>query len=170
MKIAVFCPNLIGDTVMATPTFRALASRFPGARFTAIIRPHVAPVLEGTNWFDQTELFHHRSRRREERTVALIHRLRQMRHDIAILLPNSFRAAWVAWRAGIPRRVGYMRYGRGILLTDGLKPPRDPAGKLLPIPVVEYYLALARLLGCRSSSPRLELETTGSDESAADRA
>ena len=32
MKIAVFCPNLIGDTVMATPTFRAPASgsRMPG--------------------------------------------------------------------------------------------------------------------------------------------
>jgi heptosyltransferase-2 len=170
MKIAVFCPNLIGDTVMATPTFRALRTRFPDARCTAIIRPHVAPVLEGTNWFDQTEFFHHRSKRREERTAAVIHRLRQMRNDIAILLPNSFRAAWVAWRAGIPRRIGYIRYGRGILLTDGLKPPRDPAGKLLPVPVVEYYLALSRLLGCRSSSPRLELETTASDESAADRA
>ena len=28
MKIAVFCPNLIGDTVMATPTFRALRAGF----------------------------------------------------------------------------------------------------------------------------------------------
>ncbi len=170
MKIAVFCPNLIGDTVMATPTFRALRGQFPDARCTAIIRPHVAPVLEGTSWFDETVLFHHRSNRRDQRTHALVHRLRQIRHDIAILLPNSFRAAWVAWRAGIPRRIGYIRYGRGILLTEGLKPPRDPAGKLLPTPVVEYYLALARLLGCRASSLQLELATTAGDESAADRA
>ena len=29
MKIAVFCPNLIGDTVMATPAFRAFRAGFP---------------------------------------------------------------------------------------------------------------------------------------------
>ena len=75
-----------------------------------------------------------------------------------------------AWMAGIPRRIGYVRYGRGMLLTDGLKPPRDPTGKLLPTPIVEYYLALARVLGCRGGSIQLELATTPSDESAADRA
>ena len=170
MKIAVFCPNLIGDTVMATPTFRALRGQFPDARLTAVIRPQVAPVLDGTHWFDETILFHHRSDRREQRTHAVASLLRQMRNDVAILLPNSFRAAWVAWMAGIPRRIGYIRYGRGMLLTDGLKPPRDPAGKLLPTPIVEYYLALARVLGCPGGSVQLELGTTPSDELAADRA
>ena len=29
MRIAVFCPNLIGDTVMATPTIRAIRQGFP---------------------------------------------------------------------------------------------------------------------------------------------
>ncbi len=71
MKIAVFCPNLIGDTVMATPTFRALRARFPDAHMTAILRPHVAPVLAGTDWFDETILFHHRSSQRPQRTPAL---------------------------------------------------------------------------------------------------
>ena len=56
------------------------------------------------------------------------------------------------------------------MLTDGLKPPRDPAGKLLPTPIVEYYLALARVLGCRGGSVQLELATNPGDESAADRA
>ena len=168
MKIAVFCPNMIGDTVMATPTFRALRGHFPDARLTAIIRPHVAPVLDGTPWFDETICFHHRSDRHEQRTHAVVRLLRQMRNDVAILLPNSFRTAWVAWRAGIPRRIGYVRYGRGILLTDRLLPPRDPAGKLLPTPIVEYYLALAQVLGCRSNSLQLELATTPRDEATAD--
>ncbi len=170
MKIAVFCPNLIGDTVMATPTFRALRGQFPDAHCTAIIRPQVAPVLDGTHWFDETVLYHHRSRRREQRTAAVARLLRQMRHDVAILLPNSFRAALAAWMSGIPRRIGYIRYGRGLLLTDRLEPPRDAAGKLLATPIVEYYLALVRLLGCRGSSVQLELATTPGDEAAADRA
>jgi len=37
MKIAVFCPNLIGDTVMATPTFRALRRGFPDATLVGVI-------------------------------------------------------------------------------------------------------------------------------------
>jgi heptosyltransferase-2 len=170
MKITVFCPNLIGDTVMATPTFRALREHYPDARLSAVIRPRVAPVLDGTHWFDETILFHHRSDRRDQRTHAVVNRIRQGRNDVAILLPNSFRAAWMAWMAGIPRRIGYIRYGRGMLLTDGLQPPRDLTGKLHPTPIVEYYLPLARLLGCRGGSIQLELATTPGDEAAADRA
>jgi heptosyltransferase-2 len=170
MKIVVFCPNLIGDTVMATPTFRALRGHYPDARLTALIRPQVAPLLDGTTWFDETIPFDHRSKRREERTLTVVNRLRHERHDLAILLPNSFRSAMIAWLAGMSRRVGYARYGRGCLLTDRLQPPRDRAGKLLPTPIVEYYLALARLLNCPVSSTRLELAVTAGERSAADRA
>ena len=170
MKIVVFCPNLIGDTVMATPVFRALRRQFPAARLTGIVRPNVAPTLDGTAWFDELILFHHRSAARSQRTTAVVNQLRHGRHDVAILLPNSFRAAWLAWLAGIPRRIGYSRYGRTLLLTDALQPPRDPAGSLRPVPIVDYYLALARLLGCHQESVRLELATTPEDEQAADRA
>ncbi len=93
-----------------------------------------------------------------------------MRNDVAVLLPNSFRVALLAWMAGIPRRAGYARYGRGLLLSDALEPPRDPSGKFLPTPIVEYYLAIARVLGCKGGSVQLELATTADDESAADRA
>jgi heptosyltransferase-2 len=168
MKIVVFCPNLIGDTVMATPTFRALRDQFPDAKLTAVIRPQVAPVLDGSSWFDEIITAHHRSSRREERTSAVVSRLRQGRHDAAVLLPNSFRSAWVAWLARIPRRIGYVRYGRGVLLTDRLLAPRDRNGGLLPTPIVEYYVGLARVLGCRIGSVRLELATTCDDEHAAD--
>jgi heptosyltransferase-2 len=97
-------------------------------------------------------------------------RLRQGRHDVAVLLPNSFRSAWLAWLGRIPRRLGYVRYGRGPFLTDRLTPPRDADGGYLPIPIVGYYLALSRLLGCPPGSVRLELATTAEDEKAADQA
>ena len=47
MTIVVFCPNLIGDTVMATPTLRALRLGFPGARILGVIKPHVSPTIDG---------------------------------------------------------------------------------------------------------------------------
>jgi heptosyltransferase-2 len=170
MRIAVFCPNLIGDTVMATPTFRAIRRGFPGAEMTAVIKPHVAPTLDGTDWFDDWIRFDPRSRVRDERSWSALRRLRRGRFDLAVLLPNSVRSAGMAWLAGIPRRVGYENHGRSILLTDHLRHPRDAAGSRLPVPIVESYLKLARHVGCPVDSIRLELATTIEDEAGADRA
>lgn len=170
MTIAVFCPNLVGDAVMATPTFRAIRKGFPTARLIAVIRPALLPILQGTPWFDQVVAYNPRSKSRAERTLAVASRLRGERCDVAVCMPHSFRVAWLAWLAGIPRRVGYERYGRGVLLTDRLQEHRDQAGERLPTPIVGAYLELARRLGCPVDSARLELATSADDESAADRA
>lgn len=168
MKIAVFCPNLIGDTVMATPAIRAIRKKYPDARFVGVIKTGSRATLDGTTWFDDIFPYHPRSPHAEERTYGLVRRLRQERFDLAVLFPNSFRSALIAWLAGIPRRVGYARGGRAPLLTDRLAPPRDASGRFLVSPAVEYYLALAHHLGCPSESVRLELATTPADEAAAD--
>jgi heptosyltransferase-2 len=170
MKIAVFCPNLIGDTVMATPALRALRRGFAGATLAGVIKPHVAPTLDGSPWFDDRILFDPRSSHPHERTAAVARRLRRGRFDLAVLLPNSFRSALVAWLAGIPRRVGFADGGRGLLLTDRLRAPRDARGRRLPTPIVESYLEIARRAGCAAGSVRTELFTTADDEAAADRA
>jgi heptosyltransferase-2 len=170
MKIAVFCPNLIGDTVMATPAFRALRQGFPDANLTAVIKPRVAPTLGGTTWFDELIAFDSASRKREERMLSVVKSLRRARFDMAVLFPNSLRSAWLAWLAEIPRRVGFVRHGRGVLLTDRLYFPRDTAGRRVPTPIVESYLRLARILGCPVNSVRTELATTPEDEALADSA
>ena len=168
MRIAVFAPNLIGDTVMATPTLRALRAGHPGAEIAVVIKPQVAPTLDAAPWIDRVIPFHPKSKTREHRTAAIVRTLRSDRFDLAVLLPNSFRSAMLAYLGGIRRRVGYARGGRGLLLTDRLTPPKDARGKFVPTPVVEYYLALARHLGCPVDSLRLELFTTEADERAAD--
>ncbi|MFI5457871.1 MAG: lipopolysaccharide heptosyltransferase II [Isosphaerales bacterium] len=170
MKIAVFCPNLIGDTVMATPTLRAFRGGFPGATIAGVIKTRVAPTLEGTPWFDELIRFDPNATDRSERTMPVVRRLRRGRFDVAVLLPNSFRSALIAWLADIPRRVGYVRSARGFLLTDRLHAARDASGRRLPTPVLESYLQLARRLGCPVDSVQIELATTMDDEAAADQA
>ncbi len=170
MKIVVFCPNLIGDTVMATPVLRSLRRAYPDATLLGVIKPHVAPTLDGNPWLDALIRFDPKARDRSQRTSAVIARLRAERADLALLLPNSLRSALVAWGSGIARRVGYARGGRGLFLSDRLTVPRDAGGARLPVPAVDYYLALARHLGLRVDSVRTELFTTPDDEAAADRA
>jgi len=63
MRIAVFCPNWIGDAVMATPALRALRRRYQGDHITGIMKPTVADTLENGPWFDEVLLFDPRSRR-----------------------------------------------------------------------------------------------------------
>ncbi|MBU4270282.1 MAG: glycosyltransferase family 9 protein [Planctomycetes bacterium] len=176
MKIAVFLPNWLGDVAMATPTLRSLRRHFgPRARIVGIMRPYLADVPAGTSWLDEQWFFDPRSKQRELRSRAVARRMRGERFDIAVLMTNSLRTAWVAWRGGAKRRVGYVRYGRGPLLTDKLYPlgachwlsqchPR----RIVPEPMVETYLKLARSIGCEEESPRLELTTTQADERSAD--
>jgi heptosyltransferase II len=170
MKIAVFCPNLIGDTVMATPTIRAIRRGFPSAMIVGVIKPHVAPTLDGTPWFDELIRFDPRSEIRAERSMAVVRELRRGRFDLAVLLPNSFRSALMAWMSGIPSRIGYDHHARGMLLTDRLDFDRDQSNRRIPTPIVESYLRMAHHLGCPVDSIRTELATTSDDEEAVDRA
>ena len=65
--------------------------------------------------------------------------------DAALLLPNSFRAALLASRAGIRDRWGYRADWRGVLLTRAVTPPRG-------VHQIEYYQHLVRSLGFPSGS------------------
>ena len=168
MKVGVFIPNWIGDVAMCTPTLRALRRHFAGAHLAGIMRPYVADVLAGTPWLDQRIFFHQRSLNAAERTCAVIGQLRRARFDAIVLLTNSFRTALMARASGARARIGYVRYGRGLLLTHKLYGPR--AGwRRLPVPEINAYLQVAYALGCAPQSPRLELSTLEADEAAADR-
>jgi heptosyltransferase-2 len=169
MNLGIFLPNWIGDAVMATPTLRALRKQFPRpARLVGVLRPYVAEVLAGTSWLDELIVYDPKRRSGEHSSWSLVRELRRRRLDAVVLLTNSLRTAAIAWLAGAHRRVGYVRYGRGVLLTDPLYPPRT-GGKLAPVSAVDYYLELAYYLGCPTESRRLELATLAEDERAADR-
>src|SRR5262245_2854007 len=141
MNLAVFLPNWIGDAVMATPALRALRQRFAGACILGVMKPYVAGVLEGGDWFDE-QLLHDGGSWRQS-VPAIAWQLRKRGIDLAVLFPNSFRSALVAWLGGCTRRIGYVRYGRGPLLTEGLPPLRDGRGRLVPSPIVDAYNLLA---------------------------
>jgi heptosyltransferase-2 len=167
MQVLVFCPNWVGDAVMATPTLRALRRGFPKARIAGLMRPIIADVLQGVQYLNESILWNPGGPVREQRTWPVLSKLRRRRFDLAVLLTNSFHTALIAWLSGAKRRVGYARDGRHWLLTDGLRPPR--AGRsFLPSPVIDYYMKLADHLGCPSESHRMELGTAQAHERLAD--
>jgi heptosyltransferase-2 len=160
MKIALFLPNWIGDAVMATPALRALRKKFAQAEMVALLRPYVGDVLAGLNLIDRSISLDPPGRDREGRGGRLIPRLKQERFDLVILFTNSLRTAWIAWRSGAKRRVGFARDGRGILLTDRL----IPKSRSMPNPVLDEYLRLAGHLGCDVSDRQTEAAVLPHDE------
>jgi heptosyltransferase-2 len=167
MNIALFLPNWVGDVVMATPAIRALRRQFDQARFVGVCRPYVTGVLEGADWLDKTLLLDRRGPW-SRRWPAVVWQLRREHVDLALLFPNSFRSALVAWLGGAKRRIGIRRSWRGRLLTDALESQRDAAGRFVPCPIIDDYNRLARAAGCPSPDRRMQLFTTAADERAAD--
>lgn len=125
-KIMVRATNWIGDAVMSIPALEALRQRFPAAEIVVVAKPWVSelywyhPAINRQIVYDADGKHRGRSGFRE-----FIQTLRSERFDAAILFQNAFHAAWMAWRADIPVRIGYARDGRSALLTDAVSlPPR----------------------------------------------
>jgi heptosyltransferase-2 len=167
MKIAIFCPNWVGDMVMATPALRAVRRHYPDAEIVAVLRPYVAEVLDGLDLIDRQLLHDPRPGSLWQGThpdaawgLRFGARLRRERFDLALLLTNTFRSGFWAWISGINRRVGFDQYRRGWMLTDAVTPrPADT-----PHPVMDNYLRLAAKIGCRKLTRRMELATRVADE------
>ncbi len=168
MKLAIFLPNWLGDLVMATPALRAVRRHFgPAAEIVGILRPKLAGLLAGTNWLDQEWPFDPHADSRDLRRLPLVRRMRRERFDLVLMLTNSLGTALLAWLGGARERVGYVRYGRGALLT-GRVYPRRQGRAIAAAPMVESYLTLAEALGCPPEPPRLELAVTEAEDRLGD--
>jgi len=166
-SIAVFLPNWIGDAVMATPALRGLRRRFGGARITFIGRPGPLKVLEGTDFADE-QITDTWPRSGLVGLLRMTGRLRREKFTLAVLLPNSFRSALLAWLGRIGRRLGYSRQGRSWMLTDALPPPREEDGRLRVYPALDYYIDLVESMGVSVEDRRMELAFTDEGERAAE--
>lgn len=167
MNLGIFLPNWIGDVVMATPALRALRKRFPQSRFLGVMRPYVADVLAGSAWFDEQLFYKPGDKNPDRRAWSLLKKLRERRLDAVVLFPNSLSTGLLAWASGARERIGYVRYGRGPLLTTRLFHPRQ-GRRWLPTPGIDAYLQLAYAMGCEWETPNMEVATTDTDEAAAD--
>jgi len=142
VKILIRATNWVGDAIMALPALRAVRSRFPGAEITILARPYVAAIYKNQQVCDNMMFV--------DDTNDVVSPLRAQKFDTALLLQNAFEAAWLAWRAGIPERIGYARDGRSLLLTKAMPVPKRGE---IPLHEQYYYLELLRRAGWLESLP-----------------
>lgn len=136
LRLLVVLPSWVGDIVMATPTLRHIRDAHPGIFIGALCRPGMDRLLSGNTLFDELHVFQPHGMMASKKAA---NKVRPRRYDTALLLTNSFSTALIARLAFIPRRIGYNRDTRGMLLTDPIAPPRNPDKSWKLTPAVDYY-------------------------------
>lgn len=122
MKILVRGTNWIGDAVMSIPALRELRRIFPDDQITLHTRSWADGIFQDASFIDEIVTYD-KNRWRIKDVLDNSKFLKPDKFDLAILFPNSFESALTTFLSNIPRRIGYNKDGRGLLLTDPIAVP-----------------------------------------------
>jgi heptosyltransferase-2 len=137
--IVTFHLGGLSDFLFTLPALLALRETFEGALIYAVVRPELAPLLEGSPLVDEILL---RPRGGISAQAALMVKLRAHHMDIAVAFSPSRNTTLLAWSSGAAVRIGFASAHMEPLLTHGVL-QEGPA-------TVETYLDLVRALGCQT--------------------
>jgi heptosyltransferase-2 len=120
-QILIRSSNWLGDAAMSVPAVRAIKAGRPDARVTIAAPDKIAPLWKLIPEVDAVIALP------GAQLLSSVRLLRQEpSFDVAILFPNSLRAALESWLARIPRRIGYRGRWRRWLLNQIVPVPRKP--------------------------------------------
>ena len=151
-RIVVLAPNWLGDIVMALPAVADVRRRWPAAHLAVAARASFVPLFSAVPGVNAVVPLSGGGLRAIAAASDDAQKLRGGQYDAALLMPNSFRSAWITSRASVPHRWGFARDFRGRLLTRAIEPP---TGKRLH--QAEYYQHLTRALDIPAGPLRPEL-------------
>ncbi len=136
--------NWIGDAVMTLPALRALRAGCRDSEIHLMVKKWVEPLFQTDPNIDRI-IEYREDYMGVKGKIAASRYLKRFRYGRAVLLQNAFDAAILAYLAGIQRREGYSRDGRGFLLTRAVAV--TPRTKRLHHTL--YYLNLLKEVGLK---------------------
>jgi heptosyltransferase II len=145
-RVVIRPPNWLGDAVMALPAMAALRKHWAAADLTIAAVPAVAALFR-----EETDVRPNHVIDLPTGTSGAVAALEGGGFDVGVLFPNSLRAAWQFWRAGVPARWGYATSGRGVLLTRKSR----PTSRTGVTHQTDYYRDLVAGLGIAEATPAL---------------
>lgn len=107
---------------MSIPALRQLRRIFPDAHITLHIAAWAEGLFGDAEFIDELVTF----KRNKWRVIDVYDNwqfLLDDEYDLAILFPNSFESAVTTFLTRVPRRIGYNKDLRGLLLTDPIAVP-----------------------------------------------
>ena len=148
-KALILRPCCISQVMMATPLVAALSEAYPNAQFDWAIsewaRPAVISNPRLSELIDTGRVGFLEATRGDVR--ALVEQLREQQYDTCFVPGRASLWAYIAWRAGIPQRIGLDVGWRGFAHT--LAVPAPPLGQQHE---ADIYLSLARAMGIEAEA------------------
>ena len=117
-RILVRSSKWLGDALMSVPAVRAIKAGRPDAHITIAAPYKVASMWKLVSEVNEIVPLPNKSLLAAVRSIRL-----KLHFDVAILFPNSVRAALEIWLSEIPRRVGYRGHFRSCLLNQMIPEP-----------------------------------------------
>lgn len=152
--------NWLGDIVMSLPTISALHALCPDAEVTVLVQQAFVPLFRFVEGVHNVIGYGFTSGTRSVvEKMVLTGKLREGQFDLAVLLPNSFESALLTYLAKIPKRLGYARDGRQLLLTHKISATQERR----EAHQAEYYFELVRSVGFQGEMPLPKLAVSPED-------
>tara|TARA_Y100001934_G_C12374653_1_gene788495 strand:+ start:3245 stop:4225 length:981 start_codon:yes stop_codon:yes gene_type:complete len=151
MRIGIYSPNWIGDSVLAIPFIQLIKAKEQDAEIIIICKDWVSgvyanhPAVNEIIPFSDTQLSGFFNLLRSGR------KLKRYKFDIFYTLTDSFRSAFLLWLSGARKRVGYSAQMRFAFLTDVKSLARKPVHRS------EKYMNLISENFMTSSSPEIHI-------------
>ena len=146
-RLLIRASNWLGDAILSIPAIRAVKTGRPDAHVTILTPANLAPLWKLIPEVDKVICLTTRSLRT---AVGLVRH--ESRFDVAIVFPNSPRAALEVWLSGVRRRVGYRGHHRSWLLNQLVRESRNPGP---PQHQSLRYLRIAQDCGAETSTTQL---------------
>ena len=146
-KICVMHRASIGDTLLATPVYRAIKECFPSCRVVLVTSYAGAEMLYGNPYIDKLIAY-----KKGESPASVIRAM--WRADAAVVLDMHYRNAFFAFLAMIPRRIGRGRNFLTERVSDDSPTTFEPL----------KYLKIVRTLGIDTDDLTLYRPTATPEE------
>ena len=136
--------NWLGDAVMSLPAVAAIKRAHPDARLAVLTRNKLSDLWKTVPQVDEVI-----SASAGESVFSVASKIAG-KFDLAVVFPNSVRAALEVFLARIPRRVGYHSRWRRWLINEIVA---EPSAARPPEHQMHRYLRLAESLGADTANP-----------------
>ena len=151
MRIGIYSPNWIGDSVLALPFVQSLKKQEKSVEIVIVCRDWVSGVFENHPDVDKIISFSNFQLKGLLNLIEMGNSLKKFKFEKFYTLTDSFRSAFILWLSCAKRRYGFRSQMRSIFLTDVKNLPSTITHRS------EKYLNLLDEKNGTSSRPEIHL-------------
>ena len=153
-KAIILHPCCLSRVLLATPLLALLSETYPQAQFDWAISDLARPAIVTNPRIDEfirtSDGPIAQATRQDLQT--LTERLREEQYDTCFILGESPHLSRIAWRAGIPQRIGLNINGSGFANTLAVSPKKGE------VHAATHYLSLAKAIGLDIDDTSIKME------------